>query len=65
MIVITEKGFQEILNMDEKWTTFKKRRKEKFYDKEQGDGFITILERESFLDRIFQIIRLCTEEIEE
>ncbi len=57
MILIKERRHNEILEMGKKWVTFKKRRNNKEFDLDQADGFITCLDRENMLDRIFMILK--------
>ena len=42
--------------IDKKWQDFKRKRSNKFYDDSQGDGFITMIERESLIDKLLYMI---------
>lgn len=53
---ISERKYKELISMSKKWLKFKKFRKDKKFDLKQGDGWLTMNERESMLDCFTDIL---------
>ena len=49
---------REMVKIFEKiWKTFKEKRRHGEFDSSQKDGFITVLQREEMIDKLFEIIK--------
>jgi len=62
MRVIKKTQWEEMNLMQDKWKKFKRNREKKIFNHEQGKGFITIMQREKMLDRLFDILNYGIEE---
>ncbi len=64
MQIIMPRHLATLTKMRTKWTVFKKKRNAKEFDQGPVSGFMTMFERESMLDKVFDILTHGLEEVD-